>query len=112
MHRPETELLVFRDARGRCPFFDWFRGLEDRVAQARVMQRLDRLQSGNPGDSRSLGAGLMELRIDAGPGYRVYWSWMHDGRCLVFGGGTKRTQRTDIARARRWLQEAGKQQGR
>ena len=100
------ELTVFSDASGRQPFADWFVGLGDRVVQARVMQRLDRLQAGNPGDCRALGKGLMELRIDIGPGYRVYFSQIAIGRCLILSGGSKRTQSTDIERARKWLDEA------
>lgn len=100
------ELVIFQDTRGRQPFVDWFVGLGDRVVQARVMQRLDRLQAGNPGDCRALGRGLMELRIGTGPGYRVYFSQIAIGRCLILCGGSKRTQSADIERARKWLEEA------
>jgi len=100
------ELIIFQDPSGRRPFSDWFVGLGDRVVQARVMQRLDRLQAGNPGDCRALGSGLMELRIDTGPGYRVYFSQLAIGRCLILCGGSKRTQSADIERARKWLEEA------
>ena len=106
MRRLPVELCIFRDAGGHQPFADWFQGLGDRVVQARVMQRLDRLQAGNPGDCRALGSGLMELRIDAGPGYRVYFSKVAVGRCLILCGGSKRTQAADIGRARKWLEEA------
>lgn len=102
------EFTIFQDGSGHQPFVDWFAGLGDRVVQARVMQRLDRLQAGNPGDCRALGKGLMELRIDTGPGYRVYFSQIAIGRCLVLCGGSKRTQSADIERARRWLDEARK----
>jgi putative addiction module killer protein len=112
MRRLPVELSIFRDPSGRSPFADWFHGLDDRVVQARLMQRLDRLQAGNPGDCRSLGSGLMELRIDTGPGYRVYFSNVRIGRCLILCGGTKRTQVGDIARARQWLYEARSQPGR
>jgi putative addiction module killer protein len=63
--------------------------------------------SGMPADaSRSLGSGLMELRIDTGPGYRVYFSQAHTGSCLILCAGSKRTQAADIERARKWLEEA------
>ena len=101
-----VELSIFRIASGRQPFVDWFQGLSDSLLQARVMQRLDRLQAGNPGDSRSLGAGLMEMRIDTGPGYRVYFSRLAPGHCLILCAGSKRTQAVDIERARKWLDEA------
>ena len=100
------ELFIFQAAGGRQPFADWFAGLGDRVVHAKVMQRLDRLQAGNPGDCRTLGTGPMELRIDTGPGYRVYFSQIAIGRCLILCGGSKRTQSADIERARKWLEES------
>ena len=112
MRRLPVELCIFQDAKGRQPFADWFDRLGDRVVQARVMQRLDRLQAGNPGDCRALGSGLMELRIDTGPGYRVYFAQMPIGRCLILCGGSKRTQVADIERARKWQEEARRPSGR
>ena len=106
MQRQSIELLIFRGAGGRQPFVDWFDGLRDRVAEAAVMRRLDRLQSGNAGDCRSLGGGLAELRVDTGPGYRVYFSRISPARCLILCGGSKRTQASDIQRARKWLEHA------
>jgi putative addiction module killer protein len=55
-------------------FETWFQGLRDRQAQARINARIRRLSLGNPGDARALGAGVSELRIDYGPGYRVYYT--------------------------------------
>jgi putative addiction module killer protein len=101
-----VELSILRVAGGREPFVDWFQRLGNPVLKARVMQRLDRLQAGNPGDCRSLGAGLLELRIDTGPGYRVYFSLPSPGHCLILCAGSKRTQATDIERAKKWLEEA------
>jgi putative addiction module killer protein len=110
-HLP-VELCIFQDAKGRQPFSDWFCRLSDRVVQARLMQRLDRLQAGNPGDCRALGSGLMEVRIDTGPGYRVNIARIPIGRCLILCGGSKRTQVADIERARKWLEEARRRQSR
>jgi putative addiction module killer protein len=112
MQRPPLELCIFRSANGLSPFADWFHGLSDTVVKARVMQRLDRLQAGNPGNCRALGSGLMELRIDTGPGYRVYFSQAPDGRFLILYGGSKRTQAADIGRARKWLEEARRRSSR
>jgi len=106
MRRQSVELFIFESANGRRPFQEWFDGPGDRLVQARVMQRLDRLQAGNPGDCRALGSGLTELRIDTGPGYRVYFSQIPVGGCLILCGGSKRTQAADIARAKKWLDEA------
>jgi putative addiction module killer protein len=112
MRRPRVDLCLFQDAKGRQPFAGWFDRPGDRVVQARVMQRLDRLQAGNPGDCRALGSSLMELRIDIGPGYRIYFARIPVDRCLILCGGSKRTQVADIERARKWLEETRRWQGR
>ena len=80
-------------------FARWFSGLRDRQASRRIQARIDRLQVGNPGDVRPVGAGVSELRIDYGPGYRVYF--VQRGRTLIIllAGGDKRTQQKDIAAA-------------
>ena len=112
MERIRVELAIFRSAGGRAPFEDWFARLCDRSVQARLIQRLDRLQAGNAGDCRSLGGGLSEVRVDAGPGYRIYFSRLSPGRCLILSGGSKRTQAADIERARKWLDESRSNQSR
>jgi putative addiction module killer protein len=82
-------------------FDRWFHGLRDIRARARIAARLDRLADGNLGDVKPVGHGISELRIDYGPGYRVYF--MQRGAVLVvmLAGGDKRTQSTDIKLARR-----------
>lgn len=74
----------------------WFNGLRDRSARARIDARIRRLSLGNPGDVAPVGEGVSELRIDYGPGYRVYYS--HRGKALVIllAGGDKGTQAADI----------------
>jgi len=91
---------VFETVRSNV-FDNWLRRLRDPQARARVLARVRRLSLGNPGDTRGLGQGLLEMRIDYGPGYRIYY--MHRGRVLVvlLCGGDKRSQRADIALARR-----------
>lgn len=86
-------------------FDRWLRRLKDRRAAARVQVRVDRLASGNPGDVRPVGGGVSELRIDYGPGYRVYY--LQDGQRLVvlLCGGTKSGQERDIEEAQRLAQE-------
>ena len=80
-------------------FAQWLDALRDIRARARVQARIERLIAGNPGDSRAIGEGVQELRIDYGPGYRVYY--MKRGRNLVFllAGGDKGTQAKDIQSA-------------
>jgi putative addiction module killer protein len=90
----------------RSDTFDrWLRGLRDRQARARILVRIDRLAAGNPGDIRPVGGGVSEMRIDYGPGYRVYL--MQKGTVLVvlLAGGDKSTQVADIARANAIAQE-------
>lgn len=81
-------------------FRDWLRNLRDDRAVARIGSRLRRLEQGNPGDVKSLGAALMEMRIDCGPGYRVYYVRRGAVVVVLLCGGDKGTQEKDIARAR------------
>lgn len=82
------------------PAFDaWFEGLRDRVARKRITARLARLANGNAGDVRPVGGGISELRIDHGPGYRVYFVGRGPALIVVLGGGDKGTQVADIANA-------------
>ena len=85
-------------------FRDWIDGLKDDRARRHIRRRLLRLKDGNFGDHRGLGAGLLELRMHFGPGYRVYYT-VHGGRLVILlGGGTKRRQDTDIEQARKLLE--------
>ena len=79
----------------------WLDSLRDAHARARVLVRVERLAAGNPGDVRPVGEGVSELRIDYGPGYRVYFK--KQGRMIVvlLAGGDKRTQSQDIETALR-----------
>lgn len=81
-------------------FDRWLTGLRDVRARARVQMRIDRLAVGNSGDVKPVGEGISEMRIDYGPGYRVYY--MQRGRALVvlLCGGDKSTQAADIAAAK------------
>jgi len=81
-------------------FRRWFAGLRDGRAEGRILARLRRLSLGNFGDTKSLGRGLHELRVDYGPGYRIYFVRRGDALVLLALGGDKSRQRTDIARAR------------
>ena len=86
----------------RSTTFDaWLSSLRDRAGRARILVRIDRLAAGNTGDLKSVGNGVSEMRIDFGPGYRVYL--MHKGPLLVvlLAGGDKGTQAADIANAKR-----------
>jgi putative addiction module killer protein len=86
-------------------FADWFAGLRDRQARARITVRIRRLSLGNPGDVRPVGGGVSEIRIDYGPGYRVYFVRRGDTVAVLLCGGDKRSQDRDIARALELAQE-------
>jgi putative addiction module killer protein len=77
----------------------WLDGLKDRDGRARVLMRVDRLIYGNPGSHRNLTEGVSELKIDVGPGYRVYYSIRGSTRLLLLAGGDKSSQQKDIAKA-------------
>ena len=77
----------------------WFESLRDLQARARINSRLRRLSLGNPGDVRPVGSGVSELRIDFGPGYRIYLVSRGQGRVILLWGGEKSTQQDDIAQA-------------
>lgn len=77
-------------------FDAWFARLRDRSARVRIQARIDRLSLGNPGQHRVLASGLRELKIDHGPGYRVYWVERDRSLVVLLCGGDKRTQRQDI----------------
>lgn len=80
-------------------FDTWLRRLKDVGGKARILRRLDRLAHGNPGDVRPIRKGLSELRLDVGPGYRVYYLQEGDTLILLLCGGDKSTQQRDIDRA-------------
>ena len=77
----------------------WLDGLRDARARARVLVRVERLAAGNPGDVRSVGEGVSELRINYGPGYRVYYKQRGRSVVVLLAGGDKRSQDDDIAAA-------------
>ena len=78
---------------------EWLAGLRDSRTRARIAARLSRLALGNFGDCKSLRDGVWELRIDWGPGYRVYYAMVNQACVLLLGGGEKRRQSADIKRA-------------
>ena len=86
----------------RSATFDrWLSNLRDRGAVSRILVRLDRLAMGNPGDSKPVGEGVSEMRIDYGPGYRVYYIQRGSIVAILLCGGDKSTQAKDISDAKR-----------
>ncbi len=86
-------------------FAQWLRSLRDTTAKGRIIARIERLQLGNLGDTKSVGDGVHELRMTFGPGYSVYFAWRGEQIVLLLCGGDKGSQSRDIDRARRIASE-------
>jgi putative addiction module killer protein len=80
-------------------FTNWLAALKDQRAILHIVRRINRLAAGNPGDTKSVGGPVMELRIDHGPGYRVYYTRRGQVLVILLCGGDKRTQSKDIRKA-------------
>ena len=97
--KPVIEIRHYVSRAGIDIFDEWLSALADRRAQAKVASRVDRLAAGNFGDCKPLREGVYELRIDWGPGYRVYYAMIGKVCVLLLCGGDKRKQTADIDRA-------------
>jgi len=80
-------------------FDRWLKGLRDLQAKQRIFERIRRLRDGNPGDAKSVAKGVSEMRINYGPGYRLYYTQRGNAFVLLLCGGDKSSQKADIARA-------------
>ena len=90
------QLEIYQTEEGRRPFLDWLRGLRDTTTRARIRARLDRVALGNFGNCRAIESGVSELKIDFGPGYRVYFGADGDRVIVLLYGGDKSSQTKDI----------------
>ena len=93
------ELRQYQTTDGKVPFAEWLEGLRDSMARGRIIARLDRLVVGLRGDWRAVGGGVSELRIDHGPGYRVYYAQHGSKLIILLCGGDKSSQAKDIEQA-------------
>ena len=91
-------------------YAQWIEKLRDRQAKARIAIRIRRLSMGNPGDVRPVGGGVSELRIDYGPGYRVYFLKQGAALVILLAGGDKSSQADDITKARNLARILSKEQ--
>ena len=101
---PYGYTMVVIEIRKTEIFVKWLDGLGDIRARARILARIERLSSGNPGDVKAVGEGVSELRIDYGPGYRVYYKKHGRKVVILLAGGDKGTQAKDIKTALRLAQ--------
>jgi putative addiction module killer protein len=92
-------LIVYADENGKEPFTDWLFGLRDIMARKRILARVARLEQGNYGDCEPVGAGVSELRLFFGPGYRVYFGEDENNIVVLLCGGDKGSQNQDIREA-------------
>jgi putative addiction module killer protein len=92
------EIIEFTDKRGHSPFARWFDEL-DALAAAKITVAVARLAGGNTSNVKSVGEGVLEQKVDFGPGYRIYFSWEGKRLVVLLGGGTKQRQSRDIANA-------------
>ncbi len=109
-HRQDVQIYV--STAGVAPLVSWLEGLGDRRARALIRIRIARLEVGNFGDSHSLGGGVFELRINPGPGYRVYFARVGVVKVVLLCGGSKARQESDIERARRFWSDYRKREWR
>lgn len=111
MHTVMIEVKTYQDTAGGKPYADWLDGLNDNKTKARIVARVNRMAAGNFGDCKPLRDGVQELKIDFGPGYRVYLSKQGPVLVLLLCGGDKSDQSRDIERAIAYLKD-WKQRGK
>lgn len=100
-----NEIRDYQTSEGHVPFKEWMSALSDRMARARIMARVERLAAGNFGDCKPLASGVWELRIDHGPGYRLYYARAGQQLIILLMGGDKRRQQADIETAIAYWQD-------
>jgi putative addiction module killer protein len=96
MENSKMELLEYLTKDGENPFHNWLISLKDRSARARIRVRLNRIRLGNFGDCKPVGKGVSELRVNYGPGYRVYFGKSETTIVILLCGGSKKSQSKDI----------------
>ncbi len=101
----QREIEEYLDENGKSPFREWILSLKDIKTRARIRMRVNRLRLGNFGDCRFLGNGVYELKIDLGPGYRIYLGRESDVILMLLCGGDKKNQRKDIVKAKKLWQD-------
>lgn len=99
------QIKMYEMTDGKCPFDDWLNDLKDQEAQIAIDLRLERVKKGNLGKCDPVGGGVYELKLNVGPGYRLYFGNIGRQLILLLCAGTKKHQQRDIAQARRYFQD-------
>lgn len=102
---PPNHVLEYITSSGRNPYREWLVKIRDRIAVGIILGRISRLALGHLGDAKAVGAGVLELRIHYGSGYRIYFAWDQDRAILLLAGGEKKTQPMDIKRAQAYWRD-------
>ncbi|EAW34219.1 type II toxin-antitoxin system RelE/ParE family toxin [Lyngbya sp. PCC 8106] len=105
MEAQPREIRRYIKVDGKIPFSDWIDSLQDRKARLKIKLRLDRVEEGNLGDYRSVSEGVFELRLNYGPGYRIYFGQVGFTIILLLCGGDKKTQVKDIQTAQKYWRD-------
>jgi putative addiction module killer protein len=98
-------VLHYLTPEGRCPFQEWIESVRDRAVKHAVLARINRIRAGTLGDWRSVGKGVFELRVDLGPGYRIYFGREGKTAVVLLTAGEKRSQDADVNRAREYWRD-------
>ena len=102
-------IKIYTDRSGKSPYEEWFGSLTP-IVMARVEDRIDRLRLGNLGDTKSVGEGIHELRLQFGSGYRIYYGNIGKAVVLLLTGGDKSSQERNITNAKKYFKDYKKQQ--
>lgn len=101
----ETTVLHYLTQSGACPFQEWLGSVIDQATRATVAARINRVRVGAFGDWKSVGDGVFELRVDRGPGYRIYFGRKGRTVVILLTGGEKRSQASDIRKAKEYWRD-------
>ncbi len=107
MDNPNTmkHVIAYRLSNGMCPFQEWHKAIANKAIRAIVADRVRRIASGLAGDCKSVGDAVYELRIQRGPGYRIYFAYHGEQVLLLLTGGEKSSQRQDIEQAKAYFKD-------
>ena len=99
------KVLHYQSETGKIPYREWINALKDKLGKAHILERIDRAEEGNLGKHRSVGGGVVELKIDFGPGYRVYLGQVGEELIILLCGGDKSNQDKEIRLAQKYWED-------